>query len=80
MVTEADWGSWRPADLAPYVERVAAWFGDERLLFGSDWPVCLLAGGYGQVLKALEAAITKFDGAARARVLGGTAEEFYRLG
>ena len=43
MVTEADWASWTPADLRPYVDRVLEMFGPDRLLFGSDWPVCLLA-------------------------------------
>ena len=80
MVTEADWTAWRPADLAPYAGKVLGWFGPERCMFGSDWPVCLLAAGYGQVLAALEAALTGLDDAARARVLGGTAVEFYRLG
>jgi L-fuconolactonase len=56
LVTEADWQRWRPSDLAPYIERVADWFGDERLLFGSDWPVCLLAASYGDVVDAYAAA------------------------
>jgi L-fuconolactonase len=80
MVTEADWSAWTPADLSPYIGKALAWFGPERCMFGSDWPVCLLAAGYGQVLAALEAALTGLDDAGRARVLGGTAEEFYRLG
>lgn len=80
MVTEADWTAWRPADLAPYAGKVLAWFGPERCMFGSDWPVCLLAGSYGQVMGAFEAVLTGLDDAARARVLGGTAVEFYRLG
>jgi L-fuconolactonase len=45
MVTEADWDAWRPSDLAPYLAHVLEVFGPGRLLFGSDWPVCLLAGG-----------------------------------
>jgi L-fuconolactonase len=49
LVTEADWRSWRRADLAPYVERVVDWFGEDRLLFGSDWPVCTLAASYQSV-------------------------------
>ena len=50
MVTEADWATWSPGDLRPFVSEVAAWFGVERLMFGSDWPVCLLAGSYHAVL------------------------------
>jgi L-fuconolactonase len=79
MVTEADWATWRPADVAPYVEKVLAWFGPDRCMFGSDWPVCLLAARYGQVLAALEEAMKALPDDARAKVLGKTAEEFYRL-
>jgi L-fuconolactonase len=80
MVTEADWSAWTPADLSPYVGKVLEWFGPQRCMFGSDWPVCLLAARYGQVLAALEEALTGLDEAGRARVLGETAKEFYRLG
>ena len=79
MVTEADWRNWRPVDLQPYVEKVLAWFGPDRCMFGSDWPVCLLAARYAQVLAALEPALKGLEEASRAKVLGGTAEEFYRL-
>lgn len=50
LVTEADWSAWRPENLAPYVERAVEWFGEERLMFGSDWPVCLLAADYLRVV------------------------------
>ncbi|MGH3296086.1 MAG: amidohydrolase family protein, partial [Trebonia sp.] len=46
MVTEADWATWTPRDLRPFVGDVVEWFGAGRLMFGSDWPVCLLAGSY----------------------------------
>jgi L-fuconolactonase len=52
LVTEADWRSWRVDDLRPYVERVVEWFGEDRLLFGSDWPVCTLAASYAEVYEA----------------------------
>ena len=52
MVTEADWSTWTPADLQPYVDHVLEVFGPDRLLFGSDWPVCLLAASYDRVLDA----------------------------
>jgi L-fuconolactonase len=52
MVTEADWQHWQSSDFVPFVEHVLRSFGRERILFGSDWPVCLLAADYGQV-KAL---------------------------
>lgn len=80
LVTEADWAGWRPEQLAPYVRRVLGWFGPERCMFGSDWPVCLLAARYGQVLDALLKALESVDEAARARILGENAVRFYRLG
>ncbi len=54
LVTEADWKSWTPEQLEPYVNRVVGWFGPERCMFGSDWPVCLLAATYDQVLDAMQ--------------------------
>jgi L-fuconolactonase len=51
LVTEADWESWRIDDLAPYVEKVVSWFGEDRLLLGSDWPVCTLAASYDEVIQ-----------------------------
>ena len=56
LVTEADWKRWRPEDLRPYRERLLGWFGEDRLLFGSDWPVCLLAASYEEVVEAYDAA------------------------
>jgi L-fuconolactonase len=54
LVTEADWQRWTVDDLAPYVSRVAQWFGEERIFFGSDWPVCLVAASYDEVVGAFE--------------------------
>jgi L-fuconolactonase len=79
MVTEADWSGWRPDDLAPFVRRVVGWFGAGRLLFGSDWPVCLLAASYARVVDALEETLAGLPAAERAEVLGDTAARFYRL-
>src|ERR1700686_4744238 len=50
MVTEANWASWTPADLRPFVSAVVEWFGLGRLIFGSDWLVCLLAASYASVV------------------------------
>lgn len=80
MVTEADWKSWRPADLAPFVQSVKRWFGPERLLFGSDWPVCLVAAEYGQVLSALIEALGETTDGEREAILGENARRVYRLG
>jgi L-fuconolactonase len=79
MVTEADWSGWRPEDLAPYVRQALDWFGPERCMFGSDWPVCLLAASYGQVLEALVYALGDIDEQSKAAVLGENAIRFYRL-
>jgi L-fuconolactonase len=54
LVTEADWRSWEPEQLEPYVRRVVGWFGRRRCMFGSDWPVCVLAASYAQVLDVMQ--------------------------
>lgn len=79
MITEADHASWSPEDLKPYVAHVLAAFGPNRLMFGSDWPVCLLAGSWKKVLAAFTQALGPLPGPARERLLGETAQEFYRL-
>jgi L-fuconolactonase len=79
MVTEANWSHWKPDDLVPYVERVVGWFGQERLLFGSDWPVCLLAASYQEVFDACHHALGKLEAAARQKIFGENATRFYRL-
>jgi L-fuconolactonase len=79
MVTEADWTSWQPTDLAPFVDHVLDIFGPDRLLFGSDWPVCLLAATYQRVVDATRAALGALTVAESAAVFGGTAVEVYRL-
>ena len=79
MVTEADWTRWTAHDLAPYVSRVLEWFGPERCVFGSDWPVCLLAASYGGVIDACRQAIGDVPIADRERIFGGNAIELYRL-
>jgi len=79
MITEADWKSWTPDDLRPYVQHVMKLFGPERMMFGSDWPVCLLAGGWKQVLAAFTQAIGAQPMDLREDLLGGTATRFYNL-
>jgi L-fuconolactonase len=80
MVTEAEWKSWKPADLAPFVQSVKGWFGPERLLFGSDWPVCLVAAEYSRVLSALLEALGDVTAGEREAILGENARRIYRLG
>lgn len=79
LVTEADWGAWRAEELVPYYRRVLDWFGPERSLFGSDWPMCLVAANYGEVLGLLRVALADLDDAERVAVLGGNALRLYRL-
>jgi L-fuconolactonase len=79
LVTEANHRQWKPADLRPYVEHVLDVFGPQRAMFGSDWPVCLLAGSYERVLAALDRNIERLTASERAQVFGGAAAEFYGL-
>jgi len=79
LVTEADWGGWRRDELIPYLRRALDWFGPERSLYGSDWPVCLLAAEYGAVLELVLAALDVCDDVERDAVLGGNATRVYRL-
>ena len=79
LVTEADWSSWRRDDLLPYVRRAVDWFGDERLLFGSDWPVCLLAASYVEVFDAYTDTLGAIRPEGRERILGLNAVRTYRL-
>lgn len=79
MITEADWSGWQSDDLVPYVRRVIGWFGEDRLMFGSDWPICLLAGSYVQVIDALRRALGGIPPRAWAKIMGENAVRFYRL-
>jgi L-fuconolactonase len=79
LVTEANWTQWTVADLKPYADVVLDAFGPSRLMFGSDWPVCLLAGSYADVLAAAEELTAPLTPAERAQVFGGTATSVYNL-
>ena len=79
MVTEADWATWTPRDLRPFVEDVVGWFGVGRLMFGSDWPVCLLAGSYHAVLGGLISALPALSPGELDSVLGLNAVRTYQL-
>jgi L-fuconolactonase len=76
LVTEADWQHWTPADLRPFVQVALELFGPDRLMFGSDWPVCELAATYTRVKDAL----TEILGRTDPDVFGGTAARTYQLG
>jgi L-fuconolactonase len=79
LVTEADWPTWRPADIRPFVDHVLAVAGPDRLLFGSDWPVCLLAAPYDVVLATARDLIAALSPSEQAAILGETAVAVYRL-
>ncbi|MGH7592712.1 MAG: amidohydrolase family protein [Gemmatimonadales bacterium] len=79
LVTEASWRTWTPADLVPYLDVVAGAFGADRLLFGSDWPVCLLAAEYGAVVDAVARWCQRLSRAERTSIFGAAAATVYRL-
>jgi L-fuconolactonase len=79
LVTEADSAHWTVEDLRPYAERVLEAFGPERVLFGSDWPVCLLAASYGRVTDTARQLTAALSPDERTAVLSGTALRAYRL-
>jgi L-fuconolactonase len=80
MVTEADYQNWDLEHLRPYADHVMEEFGAERVMFGSDWPVCLLAASYEQVLSATRTLVVSNLGTgAEEAVFGGNAARFYRL-
>ena len=79
LVTEANWTTWSVADLQPYVDHALEVFGPGRLLFGTDWPVCLLAASYTQVVGAAHELIQRLTLDERTDILGRTATATYRL-
>jgi len=79
LVTEADLDNWSIDDIRPYAEDVLAAFGPERTMYGSDWPVCLLAADYPRVAGLARALIAGLSEVERDAVLGGTAARWYRL-
>jgi L-fuconolactonase len=79
MVTEAAWRAWKPEDFTPYLDVVFDCFGASRLMFGSDWPVCTVAAGYGEVVGLVRDYVRPMGSAIEAAVMGGNAVEFYGL-
>ena len=80
LVTEANWTSWQADDLRPYVEYAMELFGANRLMFGSDYPVCLLAASYDRVLDAFHEILEPLSDADREKIFSKNAARFYRLG
>lgn len=79
MVTEAAWRGWKAADFRPYLDVVLEAFSPERLMFGSDWPVCLLAGEYADVVGIASDFVSRLSATEQSLLWGGTATRFYGL-
>jgi L-fuconolactonase len=79
MVTEAEWNTWTEKDLRPFIDAVLECFGPKRLMFGSDWPVSLLACAYEKWIEVVERSTASLSVPERDRLFGGTAKEAYRL-
>ena len=79
MVTEADWHVWQPADFQPYLDIVFETFGPERIMLGSDWPVCTVAGSYVDIVSIIVDYIQQFSADEQAGVVGKNAIKFYGL-
>jgi len=79
LMTEADWKNWKPDDFAPYVSHVLSRFGKGRVMFGSDWPVCLLAGSYRDAIRIAEEHLSGFSPEEKEGFWGGNAARFYGI-
>lgn len=79
LVTEADWAAWTTDDLQPYVEHALAAFGPQRLMFGSDWPVCTLASTYERVVDSMSQLTSALSPAEQRAFFGDTATTVYSL-
>ena len=79
MVTEADWSNWTPDQIHQYLDVVFAAFGADRIMIGSDWPVCLVAGKYSEVMNVVIDYISGLSAEDQAKVLGGNAVKAYKL-
>ena len=79
MVTEADWTGWQEKDFRPYIDVVVNAFGTERIMFGSDWPVCLLAGDYDDTVGIVENYFSSYSQNEKDNIFGLNANKFYRL-
>jgi L-fuconolactonase len=79
LITEADWSAWLPADLTPYIGTALEFFGADRLMWGSDWPVCTLAAGYSEVFEVTTQILSDQAGDELGWILGGCAAATYDL-
>jgi L-fuconolactonase len=79
LVTEADWKTWTRGQLRPYLDAALQAFGPQRVMLGSDWPVCLVAASYAEVVALVEEAIAEYSSGERQQILGGNAARFYKV-
>jgi len=79
LVTEANWNAWQTDDLRPFIETALESFGTDRMMFGSDYPVCLLAASYDRVLESFQEILKSLSAADRDKIFRQNAEKFYRL-
>ena len=79
LVTEADWQHWQPEQIIPFLDVAFEAFGPDRLMIGSDWPVCLVATSYARWVEVLQAYLLRQRPEIRGSVLGGNAQRFWRL-
>jgi L-fuconolactonase len=79
MVTEARWQQWQPEDFHPYLDAVFAAFGPERLMVGSDWPVCTLSAGYASTMAIVTNYVQQFAESTQAAILGGNCARIYGI-
>ncbi len=77
MVTEADWENWKTDDFTFYLDTVFNCFGEDRLMIGSDWPVCTLAGNYKQVLSIVTDYFKRFSQLTQNKIFGDNCKRFY---
>lgn len=80
MVFEAVWRHWEPSDFTPYIDVVYETFGPDRLMIGSNWPVCLVAGDYKPVMEIVIDYARKLSSEAGEKILGSTCAQFYGVG
>jgi L-fuconolactonase len=79
LVTEANRDSWHVDDLRPYVDHALQFFGPDRMMFGSDYPVCLLAATYDRVLDSFQEILKDLNDADREKIFSTNAAKLYRL-
>ena len=79
LVTEANWANWTKEDFSPYLDVISASFGPARLMYGSDWPVCLVAASYEQVLGLVKDYFSTFSPHEQELIFGKNAIRFYNL-